>query len=480
MEQGALQHQRLLPVVAALDAPIVQLWGWPGCDRRAFLDRLLADDTTGWLAVADLADPSGLEVRLEDLRDEGCVCYLTEHPTRASVDALAGRLLPRERVIFSTDSPLALSTPNHVTAPEAWFLSAKEAGELWREEAGGELSPDGLAGLVSASAVWPLVLKLWAADPALADGVSNPADPRALAATSIFFRERVLAGIGDFEERDLDVPRPLEAFLTQGPYFSPARVSCDVSLRLFGVPTVSRHSGEGENEGVRVDWPFKRPLMMLSFLATRPTRQAPREEMIDALWGNSTEDAVRRNLHSTVSRLRRTRRSGGDSMERIVVLEAGAYRLDPELRWNVDVEDFQHSIELGAALLSRGDAAAAARKWRAAWRLYQGPFMGGHEDHWALTLRSELYGSYLRLLRDLGELYLDLEELGAAEDALRSFLLEDPLEERVYVSMMRVYAGRGRRDLVNRQYERLRSVLSTELGVEPSADTLAVYNELMV
>jgi DNA-binding SARP family transcriptional activator len=45
--------------------------------------------------------------------------------------------------------------------------------------------------------------------------------------------------------------------------------------------------------------------------------------------------------------------------------------------------------------------------------------------------------------------------------------------------MMQVYAARGRRDLLNRQYGRLRQVLLSELGVEPSAATLEVYNSLL-
>ena len=44
---------------------------------------------------------------------------------------------------------------------------------------------------------------------------------------------------------------------------------------------------------------------------------------------------------------------------------------------------------------------------------------------------------------------------------------------------MKVYAARGRRDLVNRQYGRLRQLLLSELGVEPSSTTLDVYNAML-
>ena len=45
---------------------------------------------------------------------------------------------------------------------------------------------------------------------------------------------------------------------------------------------------------------------------------------------------------------------------------------------------------------------------------------------------------------------------------------------------MRLYAARGRRDLVRRQYERLSLLLRTELGIEPLPETAEEYHRLMI
>ena len=82
-------------------------------------------------------------------------------------------------------------------------------------------------------------------------------------------------------------------------------------------------------------------------------------------------------------------------------------------------------------------------------------------------------------MENLGDVFGELSQWTLAEDCYRSLLLEDPLQENVYVSMMRVYAARGRRDLVQRQYERMSNRLRRDLGVEPSNATMAAYNELL-
>ena len=471
-------YDRLRKVVAALDAPIVQLWGWPGSGKRTFLEHLLHEDGVGFVAAREMEGDSALDERLDALRQLGVSWLIADLPAASDLSAVSRRLRPGERLLFTAEIPMKLGSHAHTTPPSVWKLVAEEIASGWKADTDVELAEREISELASASAGWWLVLRLWAAVPELRSGAVNPSDGRATAVLSQFFRDRVLTSLSTFEREGVEVPRPLEVFLTGEAFVAPrTSEDADLVLQLLGVPGVYRRAGAGERE--RVAWPFKRPLRLLAFLATRPGRQAPREEMIEALWPEASEDQIRRNLHPTVSRLRRTLRPCGGEVGRGVLLDGGVYRLDPDLVWGVDIEEFVGLCEDGDLLLRRGDGERAARRWQAAWRLYQGPLMQGHEEPWIRTLRTELHRRYLRMLRNLGELYLELEDFDAAEDALRGFLLEDPLEEGVYVSMMRAYAGRGRRDLVNRQYERLRSVLSNELGVEPSEETLAIYNELM-
>jgi len=97
-----------------------------------------------------------------------------------------------------------------------------------------------------------------------------------------------------------------------------------------------------------------------------------------------------------------------------------------------------------------------------------------------VAARRETYQrQQLEMLRELGDLYLRLERPDEAMDAYRSILIEDPLQERVHVALMQVYAEQGRRDMVRRQYDRLCTLLLEELGVEPLPETTREYHRLM-
>ena len=70
-------------------------------------------------------------------------------------------------------------------------------------------------------------------------------------------------------------------------------------------------------------------------------------------------------------------------------------------------------------------------------------------------------------------------KLGTLPPSIRTVLMEDPLNERVHLAVMRLYAEQGRRDLVRRQYDKLCAILLDELGVPPMPDTTQGYHQLM-
>src|SRR6185436_4490920 len=202
-------------------------------------------------------------------------------------------------------------------------------------------------------------------------------------------------------------------------------VIADVRIGLLGVPRVERRAEGGMTP---VAWSFKRPLRILAYLASAPDLQASREEIVSILWPESSEDAIRRNLHPAVSWLRRSVWPGGGAGG-VVLLRDGVYSLDPTLHWEVDVRLFLERIEDGARHLARGRGEEAEASWEAAWRLYQGAFLQGWSERWVQAQRDELQLRFTDLLRRLGDLKAKHGRLAEAEDAYRTLLLEDPLEE---------------------------------------------------
>jgi DNA-binding SARP family transcriptional activator len=246
-------------------------------------------------------------------------------------------------------------------------------------------------------------------------------------------------------------------------------------IRLFGVPEVVRER-EGAGEAVR--WTLRRALAIFALVASARGRRASRETIVEAVWPEEREAVVRRNFHPTLSHLRRSL-AGDEGGPAPLLFDRGVYRLNPALDWRIDCDEFQRLAAAGAARRTAGDAPGAVAAWRDAWRLHRGAFLEGHDAPWIVDRREALNRTLLEMLRELGEVLFEAGDLPAALDAFRSVLVVDPLQERVHVAVMRVFAAQARRDLVRRQYDRLGDLLREELGVEPLAESTEEFHRLM-
>ncbi len=245
-------------------------------------------------------------------------------------------------------------------------------------------------------------------------------------------------------------------------------------LYLLGQPMVRRTDAEGSERDL--DWRLRRAFLSLAFLALAPDRRATKEQLVDAIWRESSETSIAKNFHPTLSEARRTL---GD--RRAFTYNQGLYTLSSDLDWWIDCERFAERVRRGRELLDDGDAAPqrALEVWSEAWRLYRGELLAGLDADWIQPRRQALHHDYVELLRDVGDLCVRLGQLTRALDAFRSVLLEEPYEERIHLAVMELYARQGRRDLVRRQFVRMQELLIDELNVEPLEETQERYHQLM-
>jgi len=533
--------ERLLRRIQGLEEPMIQVWGWPGSGRSALLAVLLqsSGESAMGLSVGDLAEEREVRKALRAAAERGARFLVASALPAARVSALARWLTPGLQIVFATDRRIATPLPSAVLAPQELLLEPAEVAALWHLATGDSLEAQGAACLRAASDGWyePLRLALEATGGSgLAAG--GAAALLAVPAVRSFLRHQVLGTLTE-EERDLLLAAPLDpagwlagegrrrrlveecglwveggsgepdgppallaAYLVKARSKRPAAAgrpaegsglapsetpetaktgaasSPNFVLGLLGDPIVQLRDGDSRRD---LPWRLRRSFQVLAFLASSPGLAAGREEVIEAVWPREGERTIDRNFHPTLSHLRRALegdRRGG--IPPPLLFRSGVYRLNPEIRWEIDLVDFKRRIEDGRAQLERGEPAAAADSWQAAWKLYRGAFLQGHYDVW-VTARRELYlRLHLDLLRDLGDLHVRLERPAEALDAYRAVLVEDPLQERIHIAVMRLYGAQGRRDLVRRQYDRLCTLLLEELGVEPMEQTTREYHRLMV
>ncbi len=248
-------------------------------------------------------------------------------------------------------------------------------------------------------------------------------------------------------------------------------------LDLLGVPRVRVVGKDGRVEEARLR--LRRALRLLAFLATSPGQQAPRAELLEALWPEADPLTIRRNFHPTLSALRRDLGVPARGPQPVEV-KAGVYRLSPAFAWRLDTEELVAAAAAGAAAAAVGRSEEAVAAWESGWHLYRGPLLDGMEDQpWIEARREALRSRYLDLLRGLGTVQAQLGRVEAALDAWRALLLQESLEEDAHLAVMRLYARQGRRDLVRRQFDRMENLLREELGVEPRLETALEFQRLL-
>lgn len=146
----------------------------------------------------------------------------------------------------------------------------------------------------------------------------------------------------------------------------------------------------------------------------------------------------------------------------------------PQGAW-VDIEAASDSIHEAEGFLK-------ARKWRQAWAAAQvayhvsrRPFLVGEAGVWVEQQRERLQTIFVRAGECLAETYIWNGEPTVAIDVVQEVVTAQPFRETGYQLLMRAHAAAGNRAGALLVYERCRKLISKEPGVAPSAETHAVY-----
>lgn len=223
-----------------------------------------------------------------------------------------------------------------------------------------------------------------------------------------------------------------------------------------------------DDSGDEIAVPAGRQRTLLTRLAVEPGRIVTAAALIDALWPDRAPANAVGALQTQISRLRRLI---GDRLRS----DSGGYRLTDTA---TDITDFER---LAAEAGSRAEAPhTVRRRCEEALALWRGPALSdtsgldfADTEAIRLTARREALTSLLIETR----LELDGAESVLAELAARN--TADPLAEPDAGRYMRALAAVGRRAEALAVYERTRTRLADELGVDPSPTLAAAHLDVL-
>ena len=217
---------------------------------------------------------------------------------------------------------------------------------------------------------------------------------------------------------------------------------------------------------------------LLSYLAFYCPRRFPREELIDLLWPEADQDAGRNRLSQTLSWLRLHLEPEQGRRGTVLWANRQEVGLIPQTI-HTDVSEFVAAANAGGADAPMHPPAAAqvAALERAA-ALYTGSLLPGHYEDWVLTERQRLLTLFLSVLHQLILHHEQAQHWERALDYARRGVAVDPISEEMHRTLIRGLAASGQPEAALRQFRDLKQILHRELGVMPSAATLALAEQV--
>jgi DNA-binding SARP family transcriptional activator/streptogramin lyase len=219
--------------------------------------------------------------------------------------------------------------------------------------------------------------------------------------------------------------------------------------------------------------------LLFAYLVAEHSRPVPRDELAEALWGETPPVTWEKALSVLASKLRRVFAQHGAADPSLLTAAFGCYRLElPEGTW-IDVLVAAEAAEEAERALADSDPERARERASLATSLLQRPFLPGEDGTWVEAKRRDLADAHETALATLAQASLRAGDAPAAVVAAERLIALAPLRESGYRRLMEAHAAAGNRAEALAVYERCRQLLADELGAYPSPETESLYRGLL-
>lgn len=213
---------------------------------------------------------------------------------------------------------------------------------------------------------------------------------------------------------------------------------------------------------------------LLAFLWLRRERPQARERIAGLFWPESSSKKARASLRTALYNITKSLDLDEFHQESSLLLTRNTAQFNPDLPFWVDVSEFESNLEIDELAMDR----KTSRSFQNAVALYVGEFLEGCYDDWCLEERDYLREQYLNALHQLVTYLAEQKDYERAISFGKEILSNSPLQEEIHQKMMVLYHASGDRNGAFQQYYECVEILENELGVEPLAETQALFQEI--
>jgi DNA-binding SARP family transcriptional activator len=215
---------------------------------------------------------------------------------------------------------------------------------------------------------------------------------------------------------------------------------------------------------------------LFAYLVLHRNVPQTRQRLAFEFWPDSTEAQARTNLRRELHHLRQ----GLPDADRFLLTDAKTLQWNPHAPFVLDVAEFERALATAETAERSADVKNARTFWEQAIALYGGDLLPSCEDEWIVPEREHLRQKLLHALESLTCLSEAEGDYRAAIRFAQRLLELQPLHETSYAALMRSHHKNGDRANALQVYHRCMTVLREELGIDPSANTRKLYEQMLL
>jgi predicted ATPase/DNA-binding SARP family transcriptional activator len=218
---------------------------------------------------------------------------------------------------------------------------------------------------------------------------------------------------------------------------------------------------------------------LLVYLACQPNEHL-REVLAVFFWGDLAQDQAMSNFRVALSNLNK-------HFEPYLLINRHTVQMSLEGGCQVDINEIRNELSTVERYLTRGEVIPqpVSQRFGEALDLYRGDFLAGFHvrdcksfEDWKLLEQEHIQTRVSEVLHPLVRYYLDQRQYASGIRYAQRLVSIDPLSEQAHLQLMQMFLQSEQRNQALAQYETYRSILKTELGVEPSESIKDLYLEI--
>jgi len=216
-------------------------------------------------------------------------------------------------------------------------------------------------------------------------------------------------------------------------------------------------------------------------LVIRGGQDVPRDQVLEHLWPDMDDARAKNNLYVIWSAMKSALSPEAGKNEACPYVDntGGVCRVMAD-SVRSDVEEFERTLSKAREAQAAERTSDALGLYERLAEIYRGELLPGDVyDDWFAQVRDEFRAKYADAMLQAASLLQARHDHLGALTFIRRALNQDPWREDLYQAALRCQIAAGQRSAAIDTYLLCRSKLTEDLGLDPSAETRALYDQIL-